>query len=94
MSRNSTTIDWGRLFNLVAFVALVMVGIVLLLGRVLSGNIVGALYTIAEVMAYIVVAFYALVFAVEQRRNTVSMVIHLVVWAIAVTLIVVFMIIR
>ena len=90
----STTIRWSALVNLLAFVALTLVGIALLLGRVLSGDISSAFRTIAEVLAYVVVAFYALFWAIERRRSTVSFIVHLVIWAVAVTLIVVFMILR
>ena len=98
MASSRKTVEWGRLFNLVAFISLTLVGTALLLGEVLSGDISNAFYTIAEVLAYIVVAFYALMWAIERRntrsRSNTSFIIHLVIWGIAVTLIVVFMILR
>jgi len=89
-----TTVDWGRFVNLLAFIALTLLGIILLLGHVLSGSIVGSMHTIAQVLAYVVVAVYALFWAIDRRRNTASLVIHLIIWAVAITLIVVFMILR
>ncbi|MCM1404395.1 MAG: hypothetical protein NC133_02760 [Prevotella sp.] len=77
--------------NLLSYLAIVFVGIALLLQAIfnmvgLSAQIVNALNILAQVMAYIVVAFYS--FGYARARGTW----WLVVWAIAVVLIVVFLV--
>ena len=85
---------WKNFFNLIAFVALAMIGVALAFAYIFKANgVSGPLLKIAEILAYIVVAFYAF-FYVWGRRRGISLLVHIIVWAAAVTLIVVFVIIR
>ncbi len=77
--------------NMLSYLAIVFVGVALLLQAIfnmvgLSAQIVNALNILAQVMAYIVVAFYS--FGYARARGTW----WLVVWAVAVVLIVVFLV--
>ena len=79
--------------NGLSYWAIVFVGIALLLQAIFnvinisaSGTIVSALNILAQVMAYIVVAFYS--FGYARSRGTW----WLVAWAVAVVLIVVFLV--
>lgn len=80
------------ILNVLSYFSVVFVGIALLLSWVFSkiggglGPVVGALNILAQVMAYIVVAFHSYGFA--RARGTW----WLVVWAVAVVLIVVFLV--
>ena len=52
------------LINLVAFVALIFIGIALIISRIgFSGDFPAALQTIASVLAYVTVAFCAFIYA-------------------------------
>ena len=82
---------WGSLANLLAFVGLVAIGIALLIGRLFPGNgISGAFLLIGQLIAYAIVAFYALRYALGNRRSTGALVAFLLVWAAAVVIIVLF----
>jgi len=84
---------WKRFANLVAFVALALIGTALFLGYVIQANNISRPFLqLAEILAYMIVAFYALMYAIEKRRTTMNLVVHLVIWGIATTLVVVFMI--
>ena len=84
---------WARLMNLGAFVALTLIGVSLLLSWAFtSSQLTNAFMYIAQVLAYVIVAFYALVFAIERRRSQASFITCLVLWTISVVLIVIFLI--
>jgi len=88
----ATSTKQARLLNILAYVAVIAVGLALALAYLFAklevgdGNLIGALYTIAQALAYIVVACYSFFYA--RAKGTW----WLVIWAIAVVLIVVFMI--
>ena len=86
---NSGAINWRWIFSFVSFVAITIIGFALLLGLIIgkSNSVSVSLMTIAEVLAYIVVAFYAFAFAWRKRGR--NQVIYLSIWLAAVILIVV-----
>ena len=86
-------IVWSRLINLAAFVSLALIGLSLLISYAVgSGDLSRAFNTIATVMAFVIVAFYAMIYCLERRRTTVQLAVHLVIWSVAVALIIIFMI--
>ena len=90
---------WRNIFNLLSFIALVLIGIALLIAFCFKSNndIAKAFEMIAKVLAYIVVMYYAFIYAWSRgsrrsgRHNT-SQIIHLCVWAVAAVLVVIFVI--
>ena len=75
---------WGVL-NVISFGAVICVGVSLLLSRVgLSGRVSGALSTIAQVVAYVVLIAFSC-FYIAKRRNLTLWII----WIISVVLIVI-----
>jgi len=71
-----------------AFAAIIMIGLALLIAAVLpssANDVSNALIVVANVFAYIVVAFYSYFFAFANRRHRI---IYIIVWVIAITLIV------
>ena len=81
--------NFSKVMNFIAFVGLAIVAVVLVLQKILSGEIIGALRTIGESIAYFVTAVSAF-FYVRTKRN--------IWWYVAYTafviLVVVFMVIR
>lgn len=70
--------------NFLAFVAVVFLAIALILRRLIEDNsITAALELIAQIISYSMVAYYAFVYA-KSKRNW----IFLLVWALAVALII------
>jgi len=77
----------SALMNFLAFVALIFIALSLLLSEVLNpSDITRALYTIATVLAVIIVAFYAFYYTTRYRRN--KNIWPLVAWTAAVAVIV------
>ena len=78
--------DFKGLINLLAFVAIAMVGIALLVSKILggAGGVAGALILIANVLAYIITAVAAFYFV--KNKNNVWI---WVVYAVALVLIVI-----
>ena len=90
MSDNSITKQFA---NFVAFVAMSLVGVALLLGFVIDKpNISAVLYNVAEIMAYAIIIFYALIYAWTRGKKSNVQVIYMIWWAIATALIVIFVI--
>lgn len=83
------SINWRHLVNFFAYISITLIGLVLILSKVFTGNIVNALSTIAHVLSYIIVSISAFFYA-KSKRN----IWFLVVWIVAIVLIVVFYIIR
>ena len=81
--------NFGKVMNFIAVVGLAIVAAVLVLQKILSGEIIGALRTIGESIAYFVTAVSAF-FYVRTKRN----VWWYVAYAAFVILVVVFMVIR
>ena len=91
MASSNNKSMWKSLVNLVAFVALTLIGVALFLGYVIKANKISQPFlTLAEVLGYLIVAFYALIFVLEKRRSSRQLIIYTVIWVVAVTLIVVF----
>ena len=84
-----TKANLGKVVNFIAFVGLAMVAIVLVLQKIVQGEIIGALRTVGEAIAYFVTAISAF-FYVKSKRN----VWWYVAYAVAVVLVIVFMVIR
>ena len=81
---NKTSSLWSVL-NIISFAAVICVGVSLLLSRIgLSGQVSGALSTIAQVISYIVLIAFSC-FYISKRRSLVLWII----WIISVVLIVV-----
>lgn len=81
---------WKKFFNLVAYIALVFIGISILLSAVVP-DIAGAFLTIALVLSVCVVAFYAFFFAYKGGSDTkgkwsTKQIIYLCVWIAAVVI--------
>lgn len=75
----------GWLLNLICFIAVICVGISLLLSKVgLGGQVSGALNTIAQVIAYLVLIAISC-FYIIRRKNVWLW----VVWAVSVVLIII-----
>ena len=79
----------SKIMNLIAFVGLAIVAVVLVLQKILSGEIIGALRTIGESIAYFVTAVSAF-FYVKTKRN----IWWYVAYTVFVILVIVFMVIR
>ena len=84
-----TKANLGKVVNFIAFIGLAMVAIVLVLQKIVQGEIIGALRTVGEAIAYFVTAISAF-FYVKSKRN----VWWYVAYAVAVILVVIFMVIR
>ena len=72
--------------NLLAFVALVFIGLSLVLGLIFkdTGSIAVAFNTIAQVLSYMLVAYFSFLYVRTKRHWA-----YYVAWAVAITLIVV-----
>lgn len=79
----------SKVMNFIAFVGLAIVAVVLVLQKILSGEIIGALRTIGESIAYFVTAISAF-FYVRTKRN----IWWYVAYTVFVVLVIVFMVIR
>lgn len=79
----------GWLTNLISFVAVICIGVALILGKIgFLSDIAGALLTIAQTIAYIVVTIVSF-FYVYRKRNVWTW----VAWSVAVVLIVLYYVI-
>ena len=89
MSR-STRSSWGRIMNLFSFIAVIFIGIAIMLGFIFrnSPDFANALETIAEVLAYIVVAFGSFIWV--SSRSGKNRLVWWIMWAVALTLIIIF----
>jgi len=77
--------------NLVAFVAIIFIGIALLISAIFDGNeFSNALQIVANVLAYITVAFYA--FMYSQRKWERKQYWFMIAWIASIVLIVLFFI--
>jgi len=86
-STSKSSRSWHWWVNAMAFVAVVIIGIVLLLAEIgLKGDIADLMFKFANALAYIVVAVCSLVFATGKvkRKNGIW---YLIVWAVAAVLI-------
>ena len=81
--------NFGKIINFIAFVGLVTIAISLILQTFLKGELLTAIKVIGEVIAYTITAVSAF-FYVKSKRN----VWWYVAYAVALALIVVFMVIR
>lgn len=81
--------NFGKVVNFVAFVGLIIVAVVLILQKIVTGEIIGALRTVGESIAYFITAVSAF-FYVKSKRN----VWWYVAYTVAVVLVIVFMVIR
>ena len=82
--------NFGKIVNFIAFAGLIIVAVVLILQKInLSGDLLNAFRTIGESIAYSITAISAF-FYVKSKRN----VWWYVAYAVAVVLVLIFMIIR
>ncbi len=92
MSKTTTTTTTKKKFtmngivNFLAYVAIIFIAVALIAGKLIGegSNIALALTTIAQAISYALVGYFSFLF-VRGKRNWV----HILVWAVAVTLIVV-----
>ena len=92
-------VSFKRFFNFVAFIALVIIGLALLLGIIGIEGLSGPMLQIAEILAYIIVAFYAFLYAwksgADQKGKwSKRQLVHLGIWLAATILIVVCVILK
>ncbi len=74
----------GWLLNLFSFVAVICIGVALMLSKIGAlGSVAGALLTIAQTIAYIVVSIVSFFYVYKKRRLWIW-----IVWAISIVLIV------
>ena len=86
-STSSSSRSWQWWVNAVAFVSLVIIGIVLLLSQLgLSGDIPDILRTIANALAYVVVAACSFVYVSGKMRRKGGFW-YMIIWAVGVILI-------
>jgi len=76
----------GSVINFIAFVAIVFIGLAWVISKIFdaSGSIAQALNLIAQVLSYTLVGYFSFLY-VNSKRNW----IYILVWAVALTLIVV-----
>lgn len=93
-SSSSTSRSWQWWVNAVAFVSLVIIGIVLLLAElgIGGGDLTSAMRTIGNALAYIVAAACAFVYASGKMRRK-NGIWYMIIWVVAVVLIVIAIII-
>lgn len=85
MSKKEDGFSLKRIVDLLAFVALVLVAVCLVLGKIFTS--LGGLYRIAEALAYIVVAFSAFFYA--RRKKSI---VFIITYIVALILVIVFFI--
>jgi TM2 domain-containing membrane protein YozV len=79
--------NWKSIFSFIAFLAVAFVGVALFLSALgILGGAAGALQTIAQILSYVVVAFYSFAYAYGKSDRKHPW--YLIIWAIAVVLIV------
>ena len=98
MARRSTdnSVFWKKVFNCVAFISIALIGFALMISylfRKSDNGLSGPLLDIASILAYVVVAFYSLFYAINKPRGS-SLIVHMVIWSISVVLVFVFVILR
>ena len=79
---------WDAFISFLAFVAVILIGIALIIAAVLpssANNVSNAFITIASIFAYITVAFYSFFFVIRRPRHRIW---YIIAWTVAVTLIV------
>lgn len=82
-------LDFKKLLNLLAFIAVVAIAISLLLGLIFKGNsFADNIICFAQYIAYFVVCAYALFYVISQRNPILTIVYAVAVIAIVVLLIV------
>ena len=83
---------WRGFMNFLAFIAIIFIGAALLISALLNeGDFSRALNVIANVLAYIVVAFYSFWYAARKWER--KQIWFMIAWTVAVVLIVVYLII-
>ena len=90
----SSNARWRGFMNWFAFVALMFIGVSLFISALFDGgnDIRRALETLAQIMAIIVVAFYAFIYAHKKWGQ--KQIWFIIAWTIAVVLVVLFYILR
>ena len=79
---------WRSVLNLIAYIAIVCIGVALLIGKIGGASLAGSFKRVAEILAYTVTAVSAFYFANSRRHWA-----YYLIWVICVVLIVVIMII-
>lgn len=85
MAKNNTK----KVINFIAFVGLMMVAVVLVLQKIVQGDLINAMRVVGESIAYLITAISAF-FYVRSKRN----VWWYVAYTVALVLVVIFMVIR
>ena len=88
MAKNTGGMSWRGFLNLLAFIAVVCIGLALTIEKIGGGNLASLLRQISDILAYAIVAISSFYFAYNRRHWA-----YYVVWVVCVVLIVVFMII-
>ena len=92
VQKSSGGINWRWLLSLIAFCAVVLIAAAIIIVKLVP-SIAGAFNTIAEILGYIVVAFTSFYFAWTAHRGK-KRIIFTIIWAVAVALIIIFLILR
>ena len=86
-TKSNGGINWKWIFSLIAWCAVVAIALSILISYVFK-DLAAAFDTIAAFLAYFVVAFYSFYFAWHHAGK--KRLIYTVIWAVAVTLIIIF----
>lgn len=81
-------IEFKKFLNLLAFIAVIAVAVALLIGRFVSGDITAALNLVAQCIAYLVTAIYALYYVLAQRNTVITIIYFVAIIAIIVLLVI------
>lgn len=81
--------NFKRFLNMIAFIGVIAVAVALLISLIFGGNEVSAAFNkVAQIIAYLVTAFYAFYYVQAQRNTIITIVYIIAVVAIIVLLIV------
>lgn len=86
-NKSSGKRDFGRFLNILGYIGIILVAVALILAKIGGGELASAMTLIANVIAYLITAVAGFYYA-RSKRN----VWYFVAFAVAVILIVVFMI--
>ena len=83
-----TSGGWRSILNLIAYIAIVCIGVALLIGKIGGTTLAGSFEKVASILAYLVTAVSAFYFAASRRHWA-----YYAIWIVCVVLIVVLMVI-
>jgi|GEM_PF-1555368 len=90
MATSNKTTLLKKLMDMFSFYAVALIGVALLFTRLHIAGLAAPLDLIAFFLSVLVVAVYSFFYAIRKGQTTLSLTIHLLIWGVAVTLIVLF----